>query len=198
MIRDYEKLRRDIHALYARQHAELGEKGTLEHLERGRQWDFTGTLNAGGVLVFPHAGVQDCGYQIAACVNACLDSGADTVLVVSVLHAFSAEMDAARHAVADGADPADDEYWGIQGPGIDGRDEWRGDHVLISWRHFWQAEVKRRGLPESKGPACDRAIPLSGGWTSRAAAGDRRIAAYRGKCGDGLNGGCVPSRHWVW
>lgn len=142
------QLQKDIHELYAREHAELGEAGTLEHLERGRQWDLSGTLKAGGVLVFPHAGVQDCGYQIAACVHACLDSGADKVIVISVLHAFTDAMEEARQRVAAGDDPAKYPFWGIQGTGIDGRAEWKGDHALISWRHFWNAEVKRRGLKE--------------------------------------------------
>lgn len=147
-----DKLQQQIHELYAREHAELGDDGTLRHLEKGKQWDLSGTLNAGGILVFPHAGVDDCGYQISACVHAVLDSGADNVVVLSVLHAFTQEMEDARVAVANGEDPANFKFWGIQGPGIDGRNEWTGDHALISWRHFWDAEVKRRGLPESKIP----------------------------------------------
>lgn len=142
------QLQKAIHELYAREHAELGKAGTLAHLERGRQWDLSGTLKAGGVLVFPHAGVQDCGYQIAACVHACLDSGADRVVVISVLHAFTDEMEEARQRVAAGGDPANYPFWGIQGPGINGREEWKGDHALMSWRHFWDAEVKRRGLKD--------------------------------------------------
>ncbi len=144
-----DQLQKDIHALYNREHAALGEAGTLAHLERGRQWDLSGTLRDGGVLVFPHAGVADCGYQIAACVQACLDSGADRVIVISVLHAFTDEMEQARRRVAaGGADLSKEALRGIQGPGIEGRQEWRGDHALMSWRHFWQAEVKRRGLSQ--------------------------------------------------
>ena len=161
---DRAALQKRVHALYAREHAALGETGTLEHLERGRQWTLSQTLSDGGVLVFPHAGVADCGYQIAACVHAALDSGADKVIVLSVLHAFSAEMEAARVAVAKGADPAGSPFWGIQGPGIAGRDEWRGDHALISWRHFWKAEITRRRLPESKTPQVFERYPyLAGG-----------------------------------
>ena len=63
---DRDQLQKDIIAMYTREHEELGDAGTLEHLERGRQWDLSGTLASGGVLVFPHAGVKDCGYQIAA------------------------------------------------------------------------------------------------------------------------------------
>ncbi len=165
---DRDGLQKQIHQLYAKEHAELGEAGTMEHLERGKAWQLAGTLNAGGVLVFPHAGVHDCGYQIAACVHAALDSGADRVVVLSVLHAFNQAMEAARVAVAAGGDPAESEFWGIQGPGIAGRSEWTGDHALISWRHFWQAEVERRGLPAIKVPEVYERYPyLAGGKPER-------------------------------
>ncbi|MCA9984767.1 MAG: hypothetical protein KDE59_10755 [Anaerolineales bacterium] len=159
---DRDKLQREIHALYKREHEELGEAGTLRQLEEARKWDFSGTLAAGGVVVFPHAGVHDCGHQIAAAVHAALDSGADKVLVISVLHAFTQEMQDARVRVANGGDPADEIFWGIQGPGIDGpRQEWQGDHALYSWRHFWAAETKRRGI---KGPEVIERYPyLAGG-----------------------------------
>jgi hypothetical protein len=161
---DRVQLQREIQALYAREHAELGEAGTREHLEKGRQWDLGETLRAGGVLVFPHAGVKDCGYQIAACVHACLDSGAENVLVLSVLHAFTDEMEQARRRVAAGGDVTQEKLWGIQGSGLAGRDEWQGDHALMSWRHFWQAEVARRGLTEAKTPRVFERYPyLAGG-----------------------------------
>ena len=120
---DRQRLRQEIHALYRKEHEAMGERGTLERLERARQWDLAPTLAAGGVLAFPHAGVLDCGHQIAAVVHACLDSGADRVIVVSVLHAFSDEMEQARIRVAAGEDPSLFPYWGIQGPGIPGREE---------------------------------------------------------------------------
>ena len=159
---DRANLKKQIHELYAREHAELGEDGTLRQLEEARQWDLSGTLNDGGVLVFPHAGVLDCGHQIAACVNACLDSGADKVVVISVLHAFNDAMEEARVRVANGSDPAKEEYRGIQGPGIDfPLATWPHDHVLISWHHFWAAETKRRGI---KGPLVIERFPyLAGG-----------------------------------
>lgn len=161
---DRDQLQKDILALYQREHEELGEAGTLAHLEKAQQWDLSGTLKAGGVLVFPHAGVQDCGYQIAACVQACLDSGADRVIALSVLHAFSEAMEQARRRVAAGGDPAEEKFWGIQGPGIEGRQEWKGDHALMSWRHFWNAEIKRRGLAESQVPEMIERYPyLAGG-----------------------------------
>ncbi len=161
---DRDALQKQVHELYAKEHAALGQAGTIAHLERGRQWQLSATLDAGGVLVFPHASVQDCGYQIAACVQAALDCGADKVVVLSVLHAFNQAMEDARVAVANGADPAQSEYWGIQGPGIEGRREWTGDHALISWRHFWGAELERRGISEEKAPQIYERYPyLAGG-----------------------------------
>jgi hypothetical protein len=165
MKRDLEKLRQEIHALYRAEHEAMGERGTLERLEQARQWNLAPTLRAGGVLVFPHAGVLDCGHQIAAVVNACLDSGLERVVVVSVLHAFTDEMEEARIRVADGEDPAGWPFWGIQGPGIEGRKEWLGDHALMSFRHFWSAETKRRGV---RGPEVIERYPyLAGGKPER-------------------------------
>lgn len=157
-----EQLRIDIHKMYAAEHAALGEDGTYRLLEEAREWDLSGTLSAGGVVVFPHAGVADCGHQIATAVHACLDSGADRVLVISVLHAFTDAMQDARVRVANGSDVTQEVFWGIQGPGLAGeRQEWRGDHALISWRHFWEAETKRRGI---KGPEVIERYPyLAGG-----------------------------------
>ena len=162
---DRERLREEIHALYAREHEALGETGTYRLLDEARQWDLSGTLATGGVIVFPHAGVADCGQQIAAAVHACLDSGAGRVLVISVLHSFTDEMEAARVQVAGGDDPANWPFWGIQGPGLDRRQEWRGDHALISFRHFWEAETKRRGID---GPEVIERYPyLAGGRPER-------------------------------
>jgi hypothetical protein len=165
MKRDLQQLRADIHAQYHAQHATLGERGTLELLDAARQWDFAPTLRAGGVLVFPHINPQDCGMHTAATVHACLDSGAERVIVISVLHAFTEAMETARIQVAAGADPAQWPFWGIQGPGIAGRDEWRGDHALLSFRHFWAIETRRRGI---RGPEVVERYPyLVGGKPER-------------------------------
>ncbi len=157
---DRQKLRDEIHALYRAEHEAMGERGTLDRLEQARQWDLGPALRAGGVLVFPHTSVLDCGHQTAAVVHACLDSGADRVIVVSVLHAFTDEMQDARRRVAAGEDPAQWPFWGIQGPGITGRDEWRDDHSLISFRHFWAAETRRRRI---RGPAVIERYPYLAG-----------------------------------
>ncbi len=162
MALDRQSLRKTIHDMYVQEHNDLGIDGTYRLLDEARRWDLSGTLKEGGVVVFPHAGVADCGHQIAAAVHACLDSGADRVIVVSVLHAFNDEMESARVRVAHGGDPSQEELWGIQGTGIEGpRQEWRGDHALFSWRHFWEAETARRGI---SGPQVFERYPyLAGG-----------------------------------
>lgn len=158
---DRQKLREQIHQLYRAEHEALGDHGTLRLLEQSEQWDLSETLSEGGVLVFPHAGVADCGHQIAAVVRACLDSGTAKVVVISVLHAFTDEMERARIEVAAGEDPSAFEFWGIQGPGITGRSEWLNDHALYSFRHFWKAETQRRG---TQGPEVIERYPyLAGG-----------------------------------
>jgi hypothetical protein len=162
---DRQELKERIHALYHSEHAELGTRGTLERLDRAREWDLAPTLAAGGVVVFPHAGVFDCGHHVAAAVNGCLDSGADRVVVISVLHAFTDEMQDARTRVSAGEDPSQWPFWGIQGPGLDGREDWRDDHSLISFRHFWAAETARRGIT---GPEVVERYPyLAGGRPER-------------------------------
>lgn len=164
MEQDPLELRAKIRKSYADEHAALGHAGALRQLEQARQWNLAPVLSAGGVIVFPHAGVADCGHQIAAAVNACLDSGADTVLVVSVLHSFSHEMEQARRRVAAGADPTQERYWCIQGPGLSAGDEWRYDHALFSWRFFWDIETRRRGLSAAHMPRVIERYPyLAGG-----------------------------------
>ena len=161
MEQDRDQLQNDIVALYQKEHEELGEVGTLQLLEKAKQWDLSGCLRDRGVVVFPHAGVADCGHQVAAAVHACLDSGADRVLLISVLHAFTDEMQDARVRVANGEDPSKFRHWGIQGPGLAGLENWKYDHVLTSFRHFWQAETTRRGI---KGPEVIERYPyLAGG-----------------------------------
>jgi len=143
---DRTSLRAAINDLYQREQKDLGDSGTYRMLDDARRWDLTDTLAGGGVVTFAHVGVADCGMHVAAAVNAALDTGADTVLAISVLHAFSEEMELARRDVSSGGTPSGHPTWGIQGPGLAFRDEWRGDHAMRSLRHFWAAETKRRGI----------------------------------------------------
>lgn len=144
------KLDRPALGVYVRQsfeaeQAALGEEGIARILEAGHAWKLASTLNMGGALVFPHANLPACGHQIAAVVHACLDSGADRVLVIGVLHALTDELEAARVRVAQGAGVTQEQFWGIQGPGLAGRQEWQNEFSLLNFLFLWQAETRRRG-----------------------------------------------------
>lgn len=144
---DRVSLQRRVNEMYAREHEALGIGDTHRMLdEAAERWDLSGALSHGGIISFAHVGVADCGAHVAAAVNAAIDAGADTVLAISVLHAFTDDMDTARRDVADGGAPSAHPTWGIQGPGLDFRDEWRGDHAMRSLRHFWTAATRRRGI----------------------------------------------------
>jgi hypothetical protein len=154
--------------IYTEQHAAL-TPAQIDHilshgLLHGRQWQLGALLQAGGVVVFPHAAVLDCGYQVAAAIHAALDSGSDKVLVVGVLHAWTEEMSDARNRLAAGEELTSHPLRGIQGPEIPtSRQEWRRDHALISWRFFWQAECNRRGIPQQARPQVQEVYPFLAG-----------------------------------
>lgn len=151
MTLDRTALRTSINELYQREHEDLGDHGTHAMLDEARRWDVGQTLADGGVVTFAHVNVADCGVHVASAVNGALDAGADTVLAISVLHAFTEEMELARRDVSSGGgSPSDHPTWGIQGPGLDFRDEWRGDHAMRSLRHFWEAETRRRGITDRR------------------------------------------------
>ncbi len=144
---DRTSLRTTVNELYRQELEALGDEGTFRMLDEAKQWDLSGTLIGGGVVTFAHVNVGVCGVHVAAGVNADLDSGAETLLAISVLHAFTVEMELARRDVSsEGGVPSGHPTWGIQGPGLDFRDEWRGDHAMRALRHFWEAETRRRGI----------------------------------------------------
>lgn len=160
--------------LYRDEHDALGERGELELVDRGRQWDLTPVLEAGGVLLFPHGRPADCGHQVGAVVNAVLDSGADRCVFVSVLHPSSDAMEHARVRVAEGDDPSDFPMWGIQGPGLDMRDDWRNDHAPTTFRRLLAAETRRRGIA---GPEVVERFPYLAGGKPDALPGIDELAA---------------------
>ena len=136
----------DFKARAAEAHARLGPEGAARLLAAGHAWDLAPTLRAGGALLFPHVGVEKCGHQIGAAVHACLDCGADTVLVLGVLHALTDELEEARVRVADGGDVAVERAWGIEGPGLGGRLDWEHEFSLSHFLWLWENETARRGI----------------------------------------------------
>jgi hypothetical protein len=132
----------------AEQRAALGAAGAARLLDAGRCWELAPALAAGGSLLFPHASIEVCGHQIAAAVHAVLEAGAHRVLVLGVLHALTDELAAARQRVAAGGDPAAEASWGIQGPDLVGREDWRDEFSLDHFGWLLAAECLRRGCAE--------------------------------------------------
>lgn len=124
----------------------LGDVGTQNIMNAGRHWRLAPVLTSGGAIVFPHATLSVCGHQIAAAVHGCLDSGATTVLALGVLHALTPELQAARQRILEGSNPAAEPTWGIQGPELDGRGDWRTEFSLSHFEYLWSYEIRRRGL----------------------------------------------------
>ena len=124
----------------------LGSRGAARLLDAGRRWALADVLRDGGALLFPHTSLDVCGHQTAAAVHACLDSGRPRVLVLGVLHALTPELQEARVRVAEGGDVTVEPAWGVQGPKLGGRDDWRREFSLYGFRFLWEQEIERRGI----------------------------------------------------
>jgi len=125
--------------------ARIGVSGLDQLLDAGRELDLASTLASGGALLFPHLGLSACGHLTAAVVHAALDSGAPRTLLIGVLHAVTPALDGARRRVAAGGDPSCEEFWGIQGPGCAGREDWRDEFSIDAFTFLWDRELERRG-----------------------------------------------------
>jgi hypothetical protein len=136
----------DFKTQTANEHARLGTEGAIRLLDTGRAWNLAPALQAGGAVIFPHAGLEVCGHQIGAAVHACLDSGAERVLVIGVLHALTQELEDARVRVSQGSDVTQEPSWGVQGPGLEGRRDWHDEFSLLNFLFLWGEETKRRGI----------------------------------------------------
>lgn len=136
----------DFQAKAAAIHASLGEQEIDRLLYTGRAWDLSYALQGGGAVLFPHLSIRRCGHQIASAVHACLDCGADRILVIGVLHALTQELEDARIRVALGGDPSQEASWGIQGPGLGGRQDWHCEFSLSNFLFLCDQEIRRRGI----------------------------------------------------
>src|SRR6266446_1234081 len=87
-------------------------------LDAGRAWELSKWLSSGGVALFPHTYLSACGPYIAACVHGALDSGADHVLALGVLHSSTDELSAARARERAHGDLSAITLRGVHGPGL--------------------------------------------------------------------------------
>lgn len=166
----------------------------------GRAWDLSKTLISGGIAVFPHTYLSACGPYIAACVHAALDSGADHVLALGVLHSFSEVLLSARANELAGADLSGNPLRGIHGPRMRRGDYWKAEYSLSSFLFLWKEEVKRRGI---KAPKLSMRFPflanknpqsLPGMCELEAIAKDACIVATSDFCHHGVAYGCTKEQ----
>lgn len=133
---------------YEAEYAELGDEGVAHLLMRGQRWSLTSTLARRGALVFPHVHIADCGPYTAAAVHACLESGADQILAIGVLHTFTDDMDRAKVRVLAAEEGLESEpLRGFYGPGLVNRlDWWQQDHGLYAFTHLLSDACRLKGI----------------------------------------------------
>ena len=138
----------DFKVIAADQRSRLSPGDVEGFFRRGRALgSLAGILNRGGALLFPHVGIAVGGHHIAAVIDAIVDANAETVIVLGVLHARTAELEAARVRVAEGEEPSREASWGLQGPGLAGREDWKNEFSLDHFLFLWERAVERYGRP---------------------------------------------------
>jgi hypothetical protein len=131
---------------YALERESLTENEIQAILDHGRKWNLAPILARGGSAIFPHTYIKECGHQMAAVVHGCLNSGADRVLLLGVLHPLNDNLQLARKKEIAKMDISQENSFGVFGPGISGESAWEQEFSLDSFLFLWFEEVKRRGI----------------------------------------------------
>jgi hypothetical protein len=111
--------------------------------ERGRSWNLGPVLAAGGSALFPHASLPNCGHHTASVVEGCLDSGADQILALGVVHPLTDPIWGARQRIWSGEDPMLEPLRGIHPQGTPLTE---GEYSLRSFAFLLEEGAKRRGV----------------------------------------------------
>lgn len=146
------KVKQNAFESYFAEPKTLGEKGIYKILDQGKPWAkrLSQTFASGGSAIFPHTYISECGYQIAAVVHACLDSGTDQVIALGTMHPMNDLLIRARSKELNGKDISDEPSWGILGPEVAGDPCWKLEFSLSHFKTLWNAEIKRRGMKAPK------------------------------------------------
>jgi hypothetical protein len=134
---------------YWEEYDALGDEGIAVLLDRGARWRLQDVLSGGGALVFPHVHIADCGPYVAAVVDACLASGADQILGIGVLHAWTEDMVAARKLPF--SEMEGHPLRQVYGEGLEGPvDCWRDDHSMVCFVRMLGDGARLRGVKMPK------------------------------------------------
>lgn len=134
----------------------LSHEDLCEILDQGKEVA-KGLLDDGKVALFPHVGLTRCGVQVASVVNACLDTGSDTILAIGVVHALTDEIHDLRQRQEEGKSLDNEPLRGIHF--YDGvNPKWlHYEFCLDSFEYLLEIEAKRR---KRKVPKVIRAFPF--------------------------------------
>lgn len=131
---------------YALERESLTEKEIHAILDAGKRWNLAPTFARGGSAIFPHTYIRECGHQIASVVHGLLDSNADQILVLGVLHPLNENLEIARKKERARLDISQESSYGVFGPGIIGDSSWEQEFSLDNFLFLCFEEVKRRGI----------------------------------------------------
>ena len=141
------KMKTNVTGLGSKQLELLSREEIEAFFKKSRQWELAPTLSMGGSVIFPHTLIRTCGDQVAATVLGCLDSGADRVIALGVLHTLDREhIRSARIKALKGEDISKEACWGISGPYFPGDQTWKAEYSLQNFKFLWDYEVEKRGL----------------------------------------------------
>lgn len=123
---------------YADERAQLGDRGLDALLEAAPH------LALEGAAIFPHARLRFCGEQVAAAARAVVDSGAEEVLALGVLHGARGQ-DQTLLAQARAGDPrARAALRRVHGPGLAG-EHWVEEFSLDNFEVLLERAASRAG-----------------------------------------------------
>lgn len=131
---------------YEEERALLSEEKITEILHSGKQWSLAPLLQKGGTAFFPHTYLSECGHQVAAIVQGCLDTGADQVLALGVLHPLREDLCAAKDKEQNKEDLSNEATRCIASLDNEHKYLLDNEYCLDNFEFLFQEEVKRRGI----------------------------------------------------
>jgi len=133
---------------YSIERASLTQDEISKILEQGKQWNFAKTLKNKGTAFFSHTYIRQCGAHAAAAVHSCLDTSADQILALGVLHSrLRKDLWAARLKEFNHQNVMNDSIRGCHLPDSKYVD---CEFSLDTFEFLFNEEVKRRGIKAPK------------------------------------------------